>query len=158
MYVYCVHAYCLWKPNKVSYPLELVLDSCELPWRLWKFNQGPLQRNPGLLITEPSPVPTTILYINNTLAANYISHSIYAHTYIYLQWNLMRNFRKKICTYWYWQMPKTHHKIKSQLKQHKFGCNSFLNKVKDTNSFLRVVWIAKTWHSGHFVQINGEAE
>ena len=38
-------------------PATGVTDSCELPCGYWELNPGPLEEQPVLLTTEPSPQP-----------------------------------------------------------------------------------------------------
>lgn len=45
VYMYHVHAWCLWKPEEVLDALELVLEmGYKLPYGLWKRNAGSLHK------------------------------------------------------------------------------------------------------------------
>ena len=45
---------------KVSDPLKLFTDSCELPYGCWDLNPDPLEEQSVLLTTKPSLQPPTL--------------------------------------------------------------------------------------------------
>lgn len=51
----CVHVSAV--PVKMTLSEEVVTDGCELPCGLWTLNLGSLQKEQGLLTTEPSRQP-----------------------------------------------------------------------------------------------------
>lgn len=52
--VYRMHTQYLWRPEKgIRYPGTRVIDHCELSYRCWESNPGPLKDQPSdLLIAE----------------------------------------------------------------------------------------------------------
>jgi len=57
MSVCLIHGWCPWGPDEgVGFPKTGVKDSClEPPYRSWEWNQGPLEEQPLLSTTKPSP-------------------------------------------------------------------------------------------------------